>query len=273
MVMISLSASPACGPRFLAGCASWLSSRACQCGPNAWQKSSNWQKSSTSRSNMDASPRLMAPTQKEEFKGDKGLASPQTRNSGDHNLRRDEGLAPPARARSRCPQHPSSAQAGRQLAAQCTAPLNEQRLVDGLMADAHGLIVREVDRQAASDLLRAPGSCPLPVFPRSMPTAFPGYGRAGNSSPAWSDNNASQSFLHIGSQGRIARKLRRFGTASGSLGVPLRRCRAILKTAAPGGGVAPQLSRDRRGRSSKPACNLHGAALRTKERDLLSLRK
>src|SRR3954451_21276991 len=82
MVMISLSASPACGPRFLAGCASWLSSRASQCGPNAWEKSSNGQKSSTSRSNMDASPRLMAPTQKEEFKGDKGLASPQSRNSG-----------------------------------------------------------------------------------------------------------------------------------------------------------------------------------------------
>src|SRR4051812_34087574 len=82
MVKISLSASPAWGPRFLAGWASWLSSRASQCGPKAWQKSSNWQKSSTSRSNMDASPHLMAPTQKEEFKGDKGLASPQTRNSG-----------------------------------------------------------------------------------------------------------------------------------------------------------------------------------------------
>src|SRR3954465_12637452 len=82
MVMISLSASPAWGPRFLAGWASWLSSRAFQCGPKAWQKSSNWQTSSTSRSNMDASPHLMAPTQKEELKGDKGLASPQTRNSG-----------------------------------------------------------------------------------------------------------------------------------------------------------------------------------------------
>src|SRR3954462_13677540 len=35
---------------------------------------------------MDASPRLMAPTQKEEFKGDKGLASPQTRNSGSVNI-------------------------------------------------------------------------------------------------------------------------------------------------------------------------------------------
>src|SRR6476469_6896490 len=80
--MISLSASPACGPRFLAGWASWLSSRASQCGPKAWQKSSNWQKSSTSRSNIDVSAHLMAPTQKEEFKGDKGLASPQTPNSG-----------------------------------------------------------------------------------------------------------------------------------------------------------------------------------------------
>src|ERR1700760_2436399 len=80
--MISLSASPACGPRFLAGWASWLSSRPPQGGQKAWQKSSNWQKSSTSRSNIDVSAHLMAPTQKEEFKGDKGLASPQTRNSG-----------------------------------------------------------------------------------------------------------------------------------------------------------------------------------------------
>src|SRR3954451_17626293 len=31
---------------------------------------------------MAASPHLMAPTQEEEFKGDKRLASPQTRNSG-----------------------------------------------------------------------------------------------------------------------------------------------------------------------------------------------
>src|SRR3954462_454559 len=82
MVMISLSTSPGCGPRFLAGWASSLSSRASQCGRNAWKKSWNWQKPPGSRSNIDASPHLMAPTQKEEFKGDKGLASPQTRNSG-----------------------------------------------------------------------------------------------------------------------------------------------------------------------------------------------
>jgi len=70
-----------------------------------------------------------------------------------HDLGRDEGLASPARTRSRYPQHPPGAQAGRQLAPQRATTLNEQRLIDGFMADAHGLIVREVDRQAASNLL------------------------------------------------------------------------------------------------------------------------
>src|SRR5881397_2593953 len=92
MVMISLSASPACGPRFLAGWASWFSSRACQCGLKAWQKSSNWQKSSTSRSNIDTSPPLMVPTQEEECRGDKGLASPQTRNSGSNRKSGGNGM-------------------------------------------------------------------------------------------------------------------------------------------------------------------------------------
>src|SRR4051794_28336515 len=93
MVMISLSASPACGPRFLAGWASWFSSRACQCGLKAWQKSSNWQKSSTSRSNIDASPPLMVPTQEEECRGDKGLASPQRDRRKFGGFRRQSPLA------------------------------------------------------------------------------------------------------------------------------------------------------------------------------------
>ena len=116
----------------------------------------------------------------------------------DHDLGRDEGLASPPRARPRHPQRPAGAQAGRQLAAQRASTLNEQRLIDGFMADAHGLIFREVDRQSAGDLLRAPSACPPPVLPWSMPTAFPGHGRAGNRSPAWSDHHASQPFLYIG---------------------------------------------------------------------------
>jgi bifunctional UDP-N-acetylglucosamine pyrophosphorylase/glucosamine-1-phosphate N-acetyltransferase len=42
------------------------------------------------------------------------------------------------------------------------------------MADAHGLIVREVDRQAAGNLLRAPGVCPPPMLPRSNVVLGPG---------------------------------------------------------------------------------------------------
>ena len=70
--------------------------------------------------------------------------------------------------------------------------LNEQRLIDGFMADAHGVIVREVDREPAGDLLRAPGVCPPPILPPSMSTAFPGHGWARHKSPARSDDAASQ---------------------------------------------------------------------------------
>src|SRR5207342_3420629 len=166
------------------------------------------------------------------------------------------------------------AQAGRQLAAQHASTLNEQRLIDGFMADAHGLIVREVNQQAAGDLFRAPGVCPPPVLPWSMPTALPGHGRAGNRSPARSDDDASQSFLHIGLQCRVERKLRLLWAASSSLGVPLRCRRAIFEAAASGGGVAPQLSGDCRCHPPEPASDLlHGVALNAKERDLLPLRK
>ena len=182
----------------------------------------------------------------------KGFARPRT----DYDLRYDESLAPTAGARTRNAQRTPGAQAGRQLAAQRASTLNEQRLIDGFMADAHGLIVREVDRQAAGDLLRAPGVRPPPALPRSMSAAFPGHGRAANRSPAWSDDHASQSFLHIGSQSRVERKLRLLWAASGSLGVPLRCRRAILQAAASSGGVAPQLSGDRRHRPPEPASDL-----------------
>jgi hypothetical protein len=118
---------------------------------------------------------------------------------------------------------------------------NEQRLIDGFMADAHGVIVREVDREPAGDLLRAPGVCPPPILPPSMSTTFPGHGWAGHKSPARSDDDASQSFLHIGSQCRVDRKLPLLWPASGSLGMPLCCRRAILQTAASSGGIAPQL--------------------------------
>src|SRR5215203_4318859 len=71
----------------------------------------------------------------------------------DHCVGRGEGLAPPARARPRRPQRPTGPQTRRQLAAQGTSGLDEKRLVDGFVTDAHALIVREVEPQAAGDLL------------------------------------------------------------------------------------------------------------------------
>src|SRR3954453_5434446 len=78
------------------------------------------------------------------------------RTLADQDLGRDAGLAPFAAARPRHPQGPPGAQAGGQLAAQRPAALHGQRLVDSLVADPHGLILGEVEPQAAGDLLRAP---------------------------------------------------------------------------------------------------------------------
>jgi len=116
-----------------------------------------------------------------------------------------------------------------------------------------------------------------------VPTAYPAalhadglssHGRAGHRSTVWRDDDASQSFLHISPQSRVLCKLRLFGTASGSLGVPLRCGRAIFQPATSGGGVAPQLPGDRRCRPPESASDLlHRVALHAKERDLLSLCK
>ena len=64
-----------------------------------------------------------------------GAISGFRRTLADHDLGRDEALASLARARPRHPQRPPGAQTGRQLAAQRTATLNEQRLIDGFVAE------------------------------------------------------------------------------------------------------------------------------------------
>jgi hypothetical protein len=75
--------------------------------------------------------------------------------------------------------------------------LNEQRLVDGFMADAHGFIIREVDWKSAGDLFWAPGVRPTAVFPPSMSTSFPGHDGARNACPFRRDDDTSQPLLHI----------------------------------------------------------------------------
>src|SRR5215217_1305311 len=154
-----------------------------------------------------------------------------SRTLADHDLRRDKTLAAPADACPRHPQHPSGSQAGREFATQRSFALDEESLIDRFVADAHGLIVRKVDRQAPGNLLRAPGSGPPPSLALAMPAALPGDGRTGNGSATWSDNDASQSLLHISAQGRVEGKLRRLRAPCRSLGMPLGSRRAILQSA------------------------------------------
>src|SRR5215207_3735151 len=196
------------------------------------------------------------------------------RTLADHDLGPDKALAPPARARPRDPQRSAATQAGGQLASQPAAALDEQRLVDSFVADPHGHVVREVDRQAARDLLWAPRPRPSSLLPPSMPAPLPRHRWAGYGGAARSDDHAGQTLLHISAQGRIERKLRRLGPACRPLRVPLRRRGAILQAAAAGGCVAPQLTRDRRRRASEPTGHLlHRVALGPHKSDLLALCK
>ena len=66
----------------------------------------------------------------------------------DHDLGRDEAIATPARSCSRDAQGSPCSQARDELAPEGTSTLHVEGLVDRLMGDAHGLIIREVDFEA-----------------------------------------------------------------------------------------------------------------------------
>ena len=192
----------------------------------------------------------------------------------DQDLGTDMGFAPAPCARPWYAQRPSRAQAGRQLAAQRAAALYVERLVDGLVADAHGFIVREVEPQALGDLLRAPRLGPAPVLPGTVPPALPGHGRPGHRGPARGSNHASQPVLHIRPQRRASCKLRRLRAPGGPFSMPLRDSRPVVQAAAARRGVAPQLPRDRRRRPPcLPGDLPYARALRTQDRKLLSFGK
>src|SRR5664279_63282 len=78
----------------------------------------------------------------------------------DHDLGRYEAFAALAHAGPRRSQRPSGAQACRQFPPQCASALDEERLIDGFVADPHFLVIREVYRQTAGNLLWTPGLAP-----------------------------------------------------------------------------------------------------------------
>src|SRR6202035_5295674 len=110
-------------------------------------------------------------------------------------------------------QRTSGSQAGRQFSAQRSTTLNEEGLIDSFVADAHRLVVREVDRQASGNLLGAPGFSPSPILARVGPTALPRNGPSRHGSAAGGHDDTCKSFFHISAQGDVERKLGRLGAA------------------------------------------------------------
>jgi len=123
---------------------------------------------------------------------------------------------------------------------QGTAALDLKRLIDGFMADAHRLVVRKVDPQAAGDLLRTPRSGPSSILLLAVPPSLPRHDRPARRNAARSDD-AGQLLFDMAAQSGILRKLRCLWTTCRSFSVPLSGRRVILQTAAPGGRVAPYL--------------------------------
>ncbi len=68
------------------------------------------------------------------------------RPCADQDLRRNEPFPATVGTRARNAERTSRTQVRRQLATQRAAALDIQRLVDRLVADAHGEIVRKVER-------------------------------------------------------------------------------------------------------------------------------
>ena len=196
------------------------------------------------------------------------------RTLADHDLGGDEGLAPSACARPWHTQRPSGSQAGGQLAAQRPAALNVQRLVNGLVTDAHRLVTGEVEPQPACDLFRAPRRGPPSALPAPGPAALPADGRSRDRRPVRRTDHTSKPILHIIPQRRIDRQLCWLGPTGGAVGVPLRGRGPILQPAPAGGGVAAQLAGDRGRRALQSAGDLADAvALRAQKSDLLALRE
>lgn len=86
----------------------------------------------------------------------------------------DVPLRPVPRAFTGLAQRPTGSQAGHQLTLERAASLDVERLVNRLVADAHVLMVGEVDDQPSTDLLRAPGRRPAVVCTVWLVQPFPG---------------------------------------------------------------------------------------------------
>ena len=190
----------------------------------------------------------------------------------DHQLRCHEPLAGGPRPRPGHAQRPSRAQAGGELAPQCAAPLDVERLIDRLVADAHRRIVGKIKRQAPRDLLRTPRPAPAPVLATAVPPALPCDGRPAHRCTIRRSDHPGQPLLHILPQPPVHRQHGELRTPRRTVRMPLGGGRAVVERAAAGRRVAAQLTRDRRRGALKLARNLaHAVLLRPQQREQLTL--
>jgi hypothetical protein len=168
-------------------------------------------------------------------------------------------------------ERPTGPQTGAQFAAERSAALDIERLINHLVRHTHRLIIGEVQRQAMRDLLRTPALPPAPILPRSVtpPTPRDIWTR---DTPVRPLHRPGKPVLHIGPQLRVHRKLRRLGSTGATLRMRLSGRGSILNPAASNRSVALQLPGDRGWRTTELTRDLaHPGTAGQQDRDLLPL--
>src|SRR5690606_2756794 len=138
-----------------------------------------------------------------------------------------------------------------------TTALDVERLVDRLVADAHGLIIREVDLQALRDLLRTPRRRPAPVLTTGLVQPFPRRrSRTRPDRAVRPANVPGEPVVDVLAQSRIGRQLGLLRALGCDLGLPLRGRRSVPRVCRSRGRIAAQLAGDRRRIPTDPATDL-----------------
>ena len=132
-----------------------------------------------------------------------------------------------------------ASQARDELAFERTTTLNEQRLIDRLMADAHRPIIREIDPEPMKDLFRTPRHRPPPVLPVRLIQPLPNRSHRAGERPAVRPSDApSEPILNVLTQPLVACELR----GRRPLGRLLCHQNPVLLRAAPRRRVTTQLA-------------------------------
>ncbi len=162
----------------------------------------------------------------------------------DHQRISEEGFTATASAFARQSESTAGPQTRGELSLQRTTSLDVERLVNGLVTDAHRRILREVHLQSLRDLLRAPGRRPATALSVNGPPSFPYHNRPMMRDAVWCGDETGQPILHIVAQGGIERELASFWPLRSTISMPLCVDRTVVEVSATGCRIAPDLSRD-----------------------------